>query len=919
VAVAFPQTQLDIQVQIALGADLTDTALSFSWTDVTSYVLVSDLVIITRGRGDEYSTSPPSTCRLTVNNTDGRWTRTNPVGAWYGQLSKNTPLRVRVNAGAGYVTRFTGFVDELPPRWDKSGNHAFVPITASGLLRRIRQGGALRSALFRASTDGYFSTGVPVAYWSCEDASSTTSIASGIGGPPMLVGGETTFASDSTIAGSDPLPVVSDTSSWAGAVPTYTSATTWAIRWLMKIPSAPASTQTLLRWTTAGSLYIWQLNLVPGGTDALQIEAYNTALVEQLGAAAVPFDDEDFYDRQLYFEVNATQNGTAVDWDYNYWFGTSGAGNTGSEASATIGNVQSVRFGAGNGAADLGGATLGHIAVATDSGFGASSFGATGFAAEETWARFQRLLAEENIAWGNSGPATPMGPQPTASLQSQLAEIEATEAAPIYEGTNGWVTLTQRQDRYNSAVALTLDHDAGEWAEPPEPTDDDQRLHNDVTASRTGGSSARATQLAGPNRTSAVGVYTQSLTLNPQYDSDLPYHAQWARHLGTVDELRFPRVVINLARATSQQSAWLACDINSRIQLTNPPSQLAPDTIDLLLEGYTETLGPFTWLVNANTSPAAPWQVFELEDDDLGRLDTAGSSLVASATAGATSLLVATSSGPPWSTTAEPYNWHIAGEQLTVTAMTTATPAFIASGAVAHGNNASVVPGLPAGMTVDVGQVIIGMAAIRNSGTGVPDLPAGYTNLALFGNVRIFGKYYVTGDAAPTVSFTGGVANADTSARLFGFSGLSLELDDAQSVTPSPSSQLNSSAANIAFPSLVIARANCVALLFAWKQDDWTSVATPSSMDAEIADNATTTGDDQGIAAYYDIQTTATSIVAGSLSVTGGAAAISRAVVLALRPLQTATVTRAVNGVSKAQSAGADVMLWRPGVGGLAL
>lgn len=905
---AFPTTALDVKVEIALGADLTDTALSFAWTDVTAYVLVRDLIIITRGRGDEYSSAPPATCRLTVDNTDGRWTRTNPVGAWYGQLGKNTPLRVRVNVGAGYVTRFTGFIDELPPRWDKSGNHAFAPITASGLLRRIRQGGAFRSALYRAHTDGYFSTGVPVAYWPCEDGSGATSIASGIGGPAMLVGGEQTFASDSTIAGSDPLPVVSDTSSWVGVVPSYTSSSTWAVRWVMRIPEAPASTQTLLRWTTGGGLYIWQLNVVPGTPDALQIQAYNTALVEQLGAATVGFDDEDFYGKQLYCEVTATQNGTAIDWDYNVWTGTTGFGQVGSEAATTIGNVTSVRFGAGNGAADLGGATIGHIAVGTDAGFGAGSDGATGFAGEGTWARLQRILSEESLAWGNSGPVTAMGPQPTASLQSQLVEIEATEAAPLYEATDGAVTLTQRQDRYNSAVALTLDHDAGEWAEPPEPTDDDQALKNDVTASRTGGSSARATQLTGPNRTSAVGVYTLPLTLNPQYDSDLPYHAQWARHLGTVDELRFPRITINLARATTKQTDWLACDVNSRIQLTNPPDQLAPDAIDLLLEGYTEILGPFTWTVDANTSPASPWQVFELEDDDLGRLDTAGSYLLTGATAGATSLLVATESGPQWSTTAEPYAWFVAGEKVTVTTMNTNAVSFVAAGTAAHADNASVTPSLPAG--VQQGDLLLVFAAIRSSGTGTVNEPTDYETLLSFGNMALFGKIHDGSESAPAVSFSSGSAGDTTSAQMAAFR-------YAQNVVVASATQLNASAANVSFPSLAIPRNNCLFLTLAWKQDDWTSATGP---DTEIGEPTSTTGNDQSLWWGYSIETTARTRSPAQVVPVGGAAAISRGVCVALAgDVQSCTVTRAVNGVSKAQAAGADVSLWRPGVGGLAL
>jgi hypothetical protein len=223
-------------------------------------------------------------------------------------------------------------------------------------------------------------------------------------------------------------------------------------------------------------------------------------------------------------------------------------------------------------------------------------------------------------------------------------------------------------------------------------------------------------------------------------------------------------------------------------------------------------------------------------------------------------------------------------------------------------------------MTPDTGQVILGLAAIRNSGTGVPNLPAGYTSLALFGNVRFFGKYHVTGDAAPTVSFTGGVANADTSALLWGMSGVSLHLDDGRysRTAVSPQTLLNASAQNILFPALTVRRGKSVVFWLGWKQDDWTSVGDLFAGVTEIGEPDTTTGDDQGIVANYRVtDDTPDDEAAAFWTVTGGVSAISRAIVLALRPLQTATVVRGVNGASVSPAAGESVHGWRFGVLGL--
>jgi hypothetical protein len=207
-------------------------------------------------------------------------------------------------------------------------------------------------------------------------------------------------------------------------------------------------------------------------------------------------------------------------------------------------------------------------------------------------------------------------------------------------------------------------------------------------------------------------------------------------------------------------------------------------------------------------------------------------------------------------------------------------------------------------------------ASIRNSGTGTVDTPSGWELKTAGGtNFELFTRYYVdgTGNDAPTVSFTGGAAGADTIAQIATFSGCSAELDDGQygESDVSPQAQLNSSAQNIAYPSLSVRRDGCVVIYAGWKQDDWTSVATVG--DAEIGEPDATAGSDAGMVWAYDIQTTATDVTAGSFSVTGGISAISRGIVLALRPLQTVTVERSVNGVVQSIAAGEAVHVWRHG------
>lgn len=88
---AFPQTPLEVKVELQLAS---------VWTDVTAYTYTRDPIQIARGRADEASGASPSTCGLTFNNRDGRFSPRNPTGPYYGALGRNTPTRVSVALGA---------------------------------------------------------------------------------------------------------------------------------------------------------------------------------------------------------------------------------------------------------------------------------------------------------------------------------------------------------------------------------------------------------------------------------------------------------------------------------------------------------------------------------------------------------------------------------------------------------------------------------------------------------------------------------------------------------------------------------------------------------------------------------------------------------------------------------------------------
>lgn len=199
--------------------------------------------------------------------------------------------------------------------------------------------------------------------------------------------------------------------------------------------------------------------------------------------------------------------------------------------------------------------------------------------------------------------------------------------------------------------------------------------------------------------------------------------------------------------------------------------------------------------------------------------------------------------------------------------MYTGNPVYIAPpGAAVHANNASVVPPLPAGIVP--GELLLVYAAFRARDFGVPNIPSGYNLLGDAGNVRLFGKIAVSGEVAPTVTFSASVANATCSAQMAHVRGLGASSMFSAIVTDTASSQ------DIPYPRVQKTFENRGLLFYlGWKADDWISVATLAGI-TEVGDSSSTLGDDQGI--VWDVRPVvpgSINIPPGSFVVTGGAVA----------------------------------------------
>ncbi len=696
---------------------MVELFLGGAWVDVSDFVQYRDgttKIPISRGRSNETSQVSPTSATVVFQNRDGRFSPRNPTGPYYGLLTRNTPMRISRLANG--IRRYRAYVEV--PTWprssDISGNDVIVTVPAAGLLRRIRQGNkkagsALRRAYTVPSSQQVLSSApLPlVAYWPCEDGQHSTSIASGLAtGAAMVLAGTPSFAQSSNFFASDALPLLSH-SSWIGVVPTYTGGVDNVVNFLLSVPSGGSvNNAVVLRTLTAGAVARLDVQYLTAGSGSLELIGYNSSGTTLFTSSTIT----GINGAPQFVSVILQQSGADIVWQMQTTATSSlsaGTGFTnGTLSSSSVGNVTQVVV---NPAVTIDDTAVGHVAVQSN-----ATTAMLGGVAVYAWqddvpdasdpgnfivSRFSRLCAEQNIpavvvgspnGWDDLGatPAARMGPQLVDTFGNLLQQPVDLSLGLLYESRDQLaLALRTRASLYNQAAKLTLDYSLNQLSGPLVPVDDDTYTRNDVVAQRIGGSSYTAQLTSGAlsmaDPPSGAGDYDTSYDLSLLADDGLADHAGWRLHMGTVDEPRFPQVMLNLRHETFTSSvdmmnAALTLDIGDRVVIKHPPQpDMAPDDISLIVQGVNEVLGTFEHDMVLTCSPESPYRIGILDDAVLGHLDTDGSTLAASYPLGTeTTLLVATTGAatgsPLWTTSAGdfPFDIRVGGEQITVTNIT---------------------------------------------------------------------------------------------------------------------------------------------------------------------------------------------------------------------------------------------------------
>lgn len=596
------------------------------------------------------------------------------VGVYLARFSGNTNATAQIGIDDVKVTalEFTGAVVQWPVRWDKSGNNCWAPIQAAGILRRLQQGkGGLKSPLSR-QLPAYG----PYGYWTLEDDAGATVFGSSVQGVAPATYDGVDPASDSSLAGGANAPSLSAvTGSISGQIKKRINAggvTGFAAMVFTKFDSGlPVSKTAVATWYTFGRATKWVFSIA---STAVYMDAYDGdgGLLSSANSTFGGVNTANWVAWQLETDLSGGSTPWAFIWhevgktNYLSITGTVAGGLT----PTSVG-----RWVLGGSNLPVGTSFAHHWVGPNTLPFVTNSFSLVsgGYAGESASDRITRVASEEGVSVVvEAGTSDAVGVQPLTSAMAAFRSAESADMGILYERGSG-LGYRPRSVRYNQPVTMALAVAAGQIDDPPEPIDDDQRLRNQVTVTREGGSYAVASD---PTSIAAEGLYEDSLTINVATDDVLPYHAGWRVYMGTRPDLRWPGMSIDFARNPDVLQQWRSRAYGLRMTVATGKSQVGGVEPDVIVEGFTSTLWPHGWKLRMNCSAATTWNVAVLDSVAVPpRLDTAGSQLQAGVNATAVSWTVDTTVGPAWNpATTFPFLLQCEGEVVSVSAISGAGP-----------------------------------------------------------------------------------------------------------------------------------------------------------------------------------------------------------------------------------------------------
>jgi hypothetical protein len=595
---------LALVCEIAFNAGPADDITAVTWTDVTSWLRLTDGISLTRGRQDETQQVGAGVASFTLSNPDGRFTPENSSGFYYPHVQIRRPVRFSVDWGTSLERVWTGYVDSWLAGWN-SGVQPVVRVVASDLMAR------LANHTFRPLTTEEQSYDAPVLlYTLADDAGSTTATnrsGSTYASLPVTqagTGGTIVFGQIGALGAdvSEPVAVFTRVDGSNGK---YLTQTFNPLPQLAAVSGVTLSGYVYLPLAVAGVVRVMELGRI-ASTDILAIDLSANVPVVTLKIGATT--------------VTGTSTGGAINdgaWHHvaavydgaNVILYVDGVARLTSAAVLGAATFSILTVGATNAGATLFNGWLSGIAVYGSAlsvyripQHAAVRNGAVG---EDSLTRFNRTVRLAVGSWTENvslaTPAATMGVQPFTDQDASaiLYGIADAEVAPVCILSTGQVRWQARTERTASPTptqipAYLVSSDTGF-------STSDQLMANDVTYSRPGGATVTVTDAGS---IASYGHMKVSKSLYYDTDAQLTGAANYTLSAHSQPHIRTGSLTIDLVTAdpTIPSSTLLGLDIGAIVRVTGLPMG-SVTFVDVFIEGVNDSINANGWRRTYNTSP----------------------------------------------------------------------------------------------------------------------------------------------------------------------------------------------------------------------------------------------------------------------------------------------------------------------------
>lgn len=530
--------------------------------------------------------------------------------------------------GAVVRPRFWGVVNEWPVSWH--GLASSVSISATDLFKWLNKQPSMRSmlgmeVLTRDTLSGIYSFLEAYYPLSEEAGSAAAGDVAGRSGPGALA--VTQVSAGGTLEfGTDGVPETGET-----AV-TMTPASASAGRYLVGDlgPQVAADSTSWLE-----HIQVWIKTSTPGRAIlGMHDPVLDHQLVLALNGSGVLVVESTQDGAPLTISTSVSANLADGQWHHIVYDGSAkrvyvdGAAVGGMLTAVSTADIRSMYVGGYRGAR-LWSGQIAHVSLHLATGplgplYSQTYDAATGFAGESADWRVERLaryagLTSVTVLGATHDSMASQGPG-GSTVVSRLREVESTESGKLYAERDYYGIAYQSRDlRYNPSPAdevFTISYADLETSQA-ELSDDDQKLCNEVEASRPGGATQR---VQAAESVLAFGVYPESMNLLKTSDLSVLDAAMWRvmRYANPQPELR--EVPIEAATMPTYLDI-LDADISSYFTVYDLPVQAPAAELRVTVEGYTETMKEGSHLMQFRTSESSRDSVWILDDPAYSQLD----------------------------------------------------------------------------------------------------------------------------------------------------------------------------------------------------------------------------------------------------------------------------------------------------------